>query len=685
MLFTILLQKVNIKFRPFAKHFFLLALFFLVRLFFCGAPSFSQTLSGARLSDALVDRLKKSGFEPQKSPLSAAWFSEFPYNIELDFFSKEKSDWTLVLTVAQEDAFARENFIDGLLERINGAFIPCDIKILFTACDKPILSGNEKMSGTEVYCRSVEGAQNIAALALAFGSNANLVTPGSDMKVSPYYLTRFLCDCLDNNSCPCEISGGMFLSLYRLGALRSSQRLSPFLRANIPATMLTLSSDESSAGAQLDSLKDFFTLIQAEKCAEWSSHYIPVKIFSRRHWIEESAILLSVFVFTAIALFILADFAFLFRRRSRRLAQIKLKALLSNYLIVITAGIVALSFLIGQYMALGFQNLGVRNPMVLFVLKITPAFFIISVIYPLELFRHKKVSTYLYEYIISTSAILNIFIWTCIDISLFYIFALEYLILMLSRVFKRSAFLYFFIMLVVLPFLPLFYSILINSNMQRIHSLIFCGIKENILLSFAFVPFNLLWLRILARMNIKAATMKNLFFRYGVAGVCAVALLAAFSAVTINVMGRFFFKNFVPNRRPTSIVDASTNILSKAAVYDTEYYSGKIRRVEISCQEEPERCEVYVNGSAANPVYFSVYESENFGRITRFLLPDKPPKKLSVQYSPDESDSEIVIMVYFYKGSAPSSRGGSEEVFLRENFSFEVSSDGKITERRNEK
>ena len=136
---------------------------------------------------------------------------------------------TLVLTVAQEDAFARENFIDGLLERINGAFIPCDIKILFTACDKPILSGNEKMSGTEVYCRSVEGAQNIAALALAFGSNANLVTPGSDMKVSPYYLTRFLCDCLDYNSCPCEISGGMFLALYRLGALRSSQRLSPFL------------------------------------------------------------------------------------------------------------------------------------------------------------------------------------------------------------------------------------------------------------------------------------------------------------------------------------------------------------------------------------------------------------------------------------------------------------------------
>jgi len=212
--------------------------------------------------------------------------------------------------------------------------------------------------------------------------------------------------------------------------------------------------------------------------------------------------------------------------------------------------------------------------------------------------------------------------------------------------------------------------------------LIFCSIKENILLSVTLVPFNLLWLRILARMNIKADTRKNLLFRYGAVGVCAIVLLTVFSAVTIHLMGKLFFRNVVLDRRLVTVQDAKANLLSSVTVYDTEYYGGKIRRVEIICHDEAERCEIYVNGSAANPVYFSVYEYESVGRIARFLLPDKPPKKFSVQYSPDPSPCEIVVMNYFPQGTADQY---GRESFLRENFSFNADGDGKITERRNEK
>ncbi len=669
--------------RPFSKIFFL-ALFCCLHFFAFQKAAAAQTLSGARLSDALGERLKKAGFEPQKKPLSSAWFSEFPYNIEVDFAAQDQSDWTVVLTIAQEDAWAREKFVGGLLERLKGSFIPCNLRILFTACDKPRLSGNEKMSGSEIFCKGVEGAQNVAALVLDFGGKKNFVTPGSDKNVSPYYLARLLCDSLDNNSCPYEISGGIFLALCRLGALKNSPRLSAFLDKNIPAVMLTLAPGEEEQGAQLNSLKDFFLTIDGQKCSVWSRHYIPLKIFSKRRWIEENGILLSVFVFTTAALFILADFAFLFRRRSRRLAQIKMRAFLSNYLIIVTAAILTLSYLLGQSVALGFESLGARNPLLLLIIKLAPAFFIVSAIYPIELLRHRKISTYLYEYIISTSAILNIFLWTFIDISFFYLFAIEYVILALSRLFKRSGFLFFFTTLFIIPFLPLLHSIMIYSNGARVHNLIFCGIKENILLSFTLVPFNLLWLRILARMNIKAATLKNLFFRYIASGFCAIAVMTIFSVVTIHVMGRLFFKNVVPEKRAAAILDAKENVLSSVVVYDTEYYGGKIRRVEITCSENPERCEIYVNGSAANPVYFSVYENESFGRITRFLLPDKPPKKFSVQYSPDPSASEIVVMNYF-PHTTPAGENDGRDFFLRENFSFDADINGNIIERRKEK
>ena len=642
-------------------------------------PIFAQEISGTALSDAVYSRLKKQGFDCKKTPLSSAWFAQFPYNLQLDFAAGEPCEWTLHLTLAQEDAWQKEKFVLDLLEYFKAAFLPCNVSVVFTACDKPAISGNEKMSGSEIFCKSVEGSQNAAGLVLAFANlGASVITPGADGEIAPYYLVRLLAQSFDNNSCPCQISGGAFLALYRLKALKKEARLSSFLAREIPAAMLTLPAKGGDYLQELNSIKDFFANIEAQKCADWSRHYFAVKFLGKRRWIDESEILLHIFSFMALALFVLADFAFLFRRRSRRLVVLKMRALVSNYLIFVTAGILALAFYAGQYVAKGFQNVGVLNPMVLFMIKLAPAFLFVSTVYPLELFRQKRIAAYLYEYILTISAVLNIFIFTFIDISFFYLFAIEYIVLTVSRAFKRSAFLFLFLGFFVLPFLPLIYSMLIYSNGPRVYGLIYCGAKENILLAFMLVPFNLLWLRILARMNIKAKSFKELLLRYIAAGLSAITFLSAFSIATIYFMGKIFFEKVELPKPPVLITDAEKNSLSTVTVYDTEYYGGKIRHVEVNCLQEPERCEVFINGSNTNPVYYSIYQTETRGRITQFLLPDKPPKTFSVQYAPDNSDSEIVVMNYFMQDSQP------RQTCLRENFAFEASGQS-ISERRNPK
>ena len=633
---------------------------------------FAAELSGAALSDALTEKFKRAGYNPQKQSLSSAWFVDFPYNIEIDFEPSNESDWAMFLAVAQEDAIKKESVIDGLLSGFRNAYLPCRLKVIFTACDQTKISGNERMSGTEIFCKSVEGAQNAFALVLSFDKKRkSLVTTGSCGKMSPYYLTRLLCQCLDNNSCQYEIEGGIFLGLYKKNTFKRNSRLASFLKRDIPATALTIVSEDGKA--ESNSIKDFFSQVEPEKCSEWSHHYIPFKFFVRRHWVAERAIIYSVLAFIAITAFILADFAFLFRKRSRRLAELKTKALVSNYLIFFTAALLTLAFFLGQQVALGFKGLGVRSPPVLFVIKLVPAFFIVSLIYPLELSRHKRISTYLYEYILSISAILNIFIFTFIDISFFYLFAIEYLILMASRPFKSSAILFFFIILFILPFLPVIYSLMIFSEGQSVYNLIFCGLSGNIFLSFILVPFNLLWLRILARRNLRAKDKKNLIFRYASASVSALVFLTFFSFVTIYIMNHTFFRNVEPPKPRLKIVDAAQKTNSTVTVFDTDYYGGKIRRVEITCAKEPERCEVYVKGSDSNPVYFSVFESERFGNITQFFLPDRPPKNFTVQYTPSPSDSEIVVMNYFIQDE--------EKICERENFAF-VCRNGRITEWR---
>lgn len=665
----------------FAKNLFsfkkklILALFCVLNFSLFQGNLFASELSGAALSDALSDKFKRAGYNPQKQSLSSAWFVNFPYNIEINFAPSNESDWTMLLAVAQEDAANNAAFIDGLLSGFRNAYLPCALKVIFTACDQTKISGNERMAGTEIFCKSVEGAQNAFALVLSFGKKRkSFVTSGSCGKLSPYYLTRLLCQCLDNNSCQYEIEGGIFLSLYKLNAFKRNSRLASFLKRDIPAAMLTIVSEDGKA--ESNSIKDFFSQVEPEKCAEWSGHYIPFKFFARRYWLEEKAIIYSVLAFIAITAFILADFAFLFRKRSRRLAELKTKALVSNYLIFLTAAILTLSFFLGQQVAQGFRGLGVRSPPVLFVIKLLPAFFIVSILYPLELSRHKRISTYLYEYILSISAILNIFIFTFIDVSFFYLFALEYVILMASRAFKSSALLFIFIILYILPFLPVIYSLMTFSDGQNVYNLVFCGLSGNVYLSFILVPFNLLWLRILARRNIKAQGKRNLIYRYASASVSAIVFLTFFSFVTIHIMNVTFFRNVEPPKPRIKIVDAAQKTNSTVTVFDTDYYGGKIRRVEITCSKEPERCEVYVKGSDSNPVYFSVFESERFGNITQFFLPDRPPKNFTVQYTPSPSDSEIVVMNYFIQGE--------REICERENFAF-VCRNGRISEWRKER
>ncbi len=632
----------------------LLAAFFLSGVF-CPAALFSQENSGAVLSDAVFNALKRGGFAPQKESLSSAFFADFPCNVSVEFkAASEAGGWTFFLLSPQEDFFESQKFFMDLLAYLKAADFPYSVKAVFTAGDRKKIEGNESMAGTELFAKSVEGSQNAAALLLSFSARRkNHILPGSSGKLSPYYLVRLLNDSLEKNSCPNSISGGVFLSLYRTKLFKEDPSLASFLTRQIPALSLKLVSSHEQREEQLNSVKDFFAEIDLDKCGVWSQHYATITFFSKRLWLEEKSIIYSVMTFMALTMFILSDFAFIFRRRTKRLVVIKRRALKSNYLILATVLATALAFTLGEAIARLIQNLGLRNAMVLFPIKLAPAFLLVSSVYPLELKRRSHLSTYHYEYVLSISAILNIFIFSLFDISFFFLFALEYLILALSRAFKSRLSLFIFIALFITPFLPVMLAILVYSDIKKIYGLIFCGFSKNLLLAFILVPFNLLWLRILARLNVKAKTDKQRLFGYVVTSVSCFAALALFSAAVIFALTKIFFATVEPSPRMARVYNQQGTPLASVQVYDTEYYGGKVRRIEIDSSKNAERYSIFVNGKSGNPVYFSVYDTRSNGRSTEFLLPDNPPRKLNVIYTPDmHSEQDIVVSAYYMDGQS---------------------------------
>lgn len=607
---------------------------------------------GKELSDTLYKEFQARNFENLKRlPLSAAAFENFAYNIQIDFPSKIASEQSedFIIAATQEDLFGHKNFFIPLLKFAESGNFKFNLIFLFSAGDKRRVGENEKTTGTETFCKSIEGAQNKHAVILDFSARKKTyVTPGGAGEVSPFYLTKAFCNTLDENSIDYTLSGGIYLSLYNLGILKSNFRISAFLSRGIPAIMLSMLSESTSHNAELKSIENFLERIELLDNSKWSRHYIPLKIASRHFWITESQILIIIMIFTALCLLILSDFTFLFRRRSRRLVEIKMRALKSNYLILFTAIVLALSLFAGQGIAQIFQKMKVRNFMLLFFIKLCVPFFIVSFLYPIEIKLHKNLPPYIYEYILSISALLNIFIFTILDISLFILFALEYLILALSRTVKRTLLLYLFMILFLLPFIPLVYAILLYSDGKKIYEIVFCSFGENIILSFAFVPLCLLWLRVLARAKLKAKSTKKIVGLYVAFSAISLSGIGIIATISITLLNQFFFKNVEFSRPLAQVEDTNENRFANVSIQDTEYYGGKIRKIELSSTKEVERYAIYVEGQTANPVYFSIYETTSEDGRTEFLLPENPPKNLTVLYTPDSSENSIITVEAYF-------------------------------------
>lgn len=635
--------------------------------------------SGAELSDNVFAKLesraqKKSGakISVEKIPLTTAAFEKFPYNVLIGFPQKSEenlSHKTFIVAATQEDFIKHEDFFSELLEFATDGKFSFDLDFVFTAGDFRNISGNERTMGTEVFCRGIEGTQETHALVLDFSrTKKNFVTPGSARDVSPLYLVRALCSELDKNSVKYDIFGEAYLSLFRLGILKDEARLAAFLSREIPAVMLNMISEKNDRSAELKSIENFLSQIDFPANVKWSRHYIPLKFFQKRIWITERQILVALMAFTALCLLILSDFGFLFRKHSRRLAKIKSSALKSNYLIFLTMAFLAASLFAGQTIASALQKAGARNLLFLFAFKLLTPFFIVSALYPIEIRLHKNITPYTYEYILSTSALLNIFIFSTIDISLFFLFSLEYIILMISRTAKNTAFLYFFMALFFLPFVPPLYSILIYSDARKISNLIFCNLANNIILSFALVPLSLLWLRVLARLNFMAESKRRFFAFYAMASAATLAGIVAISSLAIFATNRIFFNDVEQNRPFARVEDSVGN--ASVSIFDSEYYGGKIRSIEISSKKIPERYSIFVQDENENPFYFSIYEISHENGRAEFLLPENPPQNLTVAYTPNSSDNSIItVEAYFFNGD---SNRAQKEVF-----SFEAK-DGEI-------
>ena len=266
------------------KKFFIFFISFFI--FLNSAFSKEENLKGYELSNAIYSSVSAKKYKAQKIQLSRTTEEKFPYNI-LITIQKTKTDInsafrefdTVLLAFTQEDIIKRMDFLSDLIDYNLNTDFNFNVRILLTACDKQELSGNESMTGSNAYCKLIEGTEGLCALCINLDSEkTNSITPGSAKKVCPLCLVKTAVGCFKQNEIPVNIKGNIFMSLYSLGIFQSSKRLSSYLSRNIPAAELNLTGSRLS-DYELNSLfKTFLEQLAGLSKFQSDVHYIPIKI-----------------------------------------------------------------------------------------------------------------------------------------------------------------------------------------------------------------------------------------------------------------------------------------------------------------------------------------------------------------------------------------------------------------------
>lgn len=660
---------------------------------------------GKELSDLLYEKLKKEGITARKQQLCRTPENNFPYNLLISIpktVSEEKPAKakfsSLVLVFPQDDAVSHLPFIEELIKWNKEVEFNFDVNILLTACDKPQISGNDKMTGTEVYADFNQGSETYCAVY----SNLNAqkittLTPGSAGQVSPLWLTKLVNDSLEANDFDPTIIGSFYISLYKQNLLRSSNTLASFLSRGTPAVELNIKASSADKNSLFLLYQNIITSFDNETDFKEDTHYIPVKLFSAHLWLTENITIILLIVLFTLSLFFICDLGFIFRTRHSIKTISTKRALKTLYLFPATIAVLWICLEIAQFISSAFFNSFMRNPIAVLGIKIAISFILISFAFLIELRFHANKDTYTYEYLLRLSTLLNIFVFSAIDISLFYLFAAIYIIISVSLLFKKTFSIYLFFILSMLPYLQLIFAIATYSTPQQIMPLIFASPLFNILFSCAITPLSILLFRIYLRLkntnktkvsqNISVTQIqvkiKKKFPKYYalIQFITVIVFFGLIFLATLYIRNIFRTKiNF--GNFSGRVIDSPENLFLQAKYNDSSYYGGTIRQLSVNTSRPASRVEIFVSGETDNPVYYTTYTftpSKNKNQI-QFNLPDYPPENIVLNYTPDNSEVTIIdIYAYYDREYYPEefitdTSNSKRKVFVKEKISLVINS-----------
>lgn len=635
------------------SFFFILTCTFLL---LCTSVCHGQIRNGYQDCKTLFDFLHKNNCNPEIHPLIPNTSADFPFNITIDFYpdeifepedpEKEYID-TLIFLFTIQDVQEHYDFLKQTIRSVNNYSKKGNIRFAFTYGDASGYGSRNLIAGTQAFAEECSDLQNIASICVKLSGTKNTIIPGSGGDCTPAWLIKLITDSLYDSNLFYILRGGILNSLYRLNFLKSDRQTGTFLRYGIPSCGLELVPPDKSD----ETLKKISECIgkisynfEPEYTTEWDRHSRPFVFFNRTIFLSEKFSIILFISVACLSLFIICQFSFL---RLFNLKGLSRHVIRKCYQIPVSAILTSIAFFLGQYFAYGMNKLFGIDIYSQYAIKVFFAFLIISIAF-IVFYRYRIIhSANVYSYLIVVTGLLNIFLYSAIDLSLFYLFAFEYLIINLTQGVKRTFSLAVVFILYAVPFISYFLQLVFYADSMNLSRMLICPMWLNIAFSFAFLPFEFLWFRILLRLNYiwqKFDTKKKINIKQNLLAIGgAVLLFAVILAIITAVIPDQYKKK---DSRISEITKINAHDEIKIETSSQIFLGDSIRTFSVELSEPAENLTIEVYGDKSNPVLYSdeLFFYDNEKNCSIFRVPAWCPPKMTFRYIEDNTqDSWIKI------------------------------------------
>lgn len=611
-----------------------------------------QNLHGAELCKSVDNFLNSFNLKSETQGLIFSKENNFPFNIKISIpanpilYSKNYSEENLInLTLAFkiEDVLPNKKFFENFLKSIQNLKLDYDLDLLFTYGDSEKKLITKSLTGTEYFLRNINSTSNSAILCINFSENEAEIIPGGTTDSSPLWFVKRISKAFSKNNIKFRLQGANISSLYRFNLLKTDERLSLFLKEHIPSACINIPCNSNNSTEYNKFFTEFLTDYSQKQTDTWERHYYVLNLQNNLIFFGELFIILLFIFFIILNIFLI----FIYFNKNN-------KTFIKKFWLIIPLNIIftLFSLILSQFFVFFISKILNFTPFLRFTLKIIFA----TLFFPVEILFLKKKnliqSEEFYTFYTLICSIFNLILFSFIDIALFFLFFMQFLIIYISRHIKKIIPTTILFILLITPYIPYFIQFLRCSTPETFEKFINCSVFLNLGFSFAIQPIIFYVLRLVSKLIkiLRTDDPKNKEFQKQ-------NIIAILSSCGIFIIIFIVLLNFLPDSFNTSNQNNKkiNLILSEEDFIEIElnehnFFDETTYNLEIKLLKNAEECLISINSKNISPIIYSddLYFSNKSTFTDSFLIPVFPPNNLNFKYiSQTKADTELIIQAIF--------------------------------------